>query len=194
MVSKALTHANLILISGIDDVTIRVKRENGILRWAAFSPDGLYRYALGVQWGNGEELNFTLHNPSTATELGLDFTLRQSMAIAQYHGYGSMTIANRLAGGRSSKPADCNAMADPIGPANDAFLEAMWRRASDVIVGWGNCAISESRKAEMKRLMTGHPSRFTCLGYTVKNNPRHPGGQGRHRINPNHTWHCYDPL
>ena len=164
-------------------------------QWAVFSQDERYRYMLGVRWAPGPQVHFLLHNPSTGTELYLDATLRNCKAIAQHHGYGSMTIGNRLAGGRSSKPGDCDAMVDPVGEYTDVFLRSMWNKAATVVVGWGNCKLSTERATQvlqhLREWQILHQQPLVCLGLTKRNEPKHPGAQGRHRIAPTTPFQSY---
>lgn len=106
-------------------------------RRAVFSPCARYRYTLWREWigGTGVAM-FVALNPSTATDLEDDPTIRREIAFAQCWGFAALCKVNLFAL-RATDPNVMLAAEDPVGPDNDAWILDCAREA-DVIVGaWG---------------------------------------------------------
>lgn len=101
---------------------------------------GKYRYVLKRKWGTGDYLVVCMLNPSTADAMKDDPTILTLIHFAKLWGYGGIWIVNENAF-RASKPADMRAAADPVGKANDHFLELACEYASlssgIALAAWG---------------------------------------------------------
>lgn len=98
-------------------------------RMALYSECGRYRYLLKIrrlEHSRGRQLlPFIGLNPSTATELEDDATIRRCLGFARNWGYAGIQMAN-LAAYRATNPREMLAAVDPIGPANTpAFLRSL---------------------------------------------------------------------
>ena len=94
---------------------------------ADFSDCGRYRYRLKRRWAQGPSLMFIQLNPSTAGADRDDATVRRDVGVALGFGYSAITALNIYAA-KATQPRDLAAMADPIGPDNDAYID---RAAAD---------------------------------------------------------------
>ncbi len=104
---------------------------------ATFSPDRAYRYGLWRVWDEARpRVGFVMLNPSTADETKLDPTLRRVLGFAQAWGFGGFEVANIFAL-RSTDPKALYGAEDPVGPENDAQLDAFAARCAKVVAGWG---------------------------------------------------------
>lgn len=119
-------------------------------------------------------------NPSTATHLGDDPTVRRIQRFTLAAGYAHYEIVNLFAY-RSRHPEELAITQDPVGPQNHALVAQTVHRADRVICAWGavpDSAIREQRAAEIRwlyRLLTDPPSVNTaCFGFTASGAPRHP--------------------
>lgn len=105
-------------------------------RWALFSPDGMYRYALGTTW-NGElpVFDVCMLNPSVADERRPDPTFTRVCHFARQEGCGSVLIRN-LAARVETDSKKLWTYSDPIGSSN---LTVLGIRVPDSIrvAAWG---------------------------------------------------------
>lgn len=104
---------------------------------AIFSPCRTWRYALERHVSfNTKTLLVVGVNPSTADEKKNDSTIRKDIGFAERWGYGRLVKGN-LFGYRSTDIRGLAALADPIGPDNDYWLENMAARVDMILVAWG---------------------------------------------------------
>lgn len=148
---------------------------DGYIRMA--STLGPYRYRLTHRWGrDGSLAMFAMLNPSTATELADDPTIRRCRSFAQREGLSGMTIVNLYAY-RATKPHDLwqagLAGVDTRGPLNEATWLAAISESDLLIAAWGAHAELHVA-ARARRLVQQVGGRFYCLGRTKKGQPRHP--------------------
>lgn len=113
---------------------------------AAFDDDRVYRYLLRRSWGPGRHVLWIMLNPSTADESKLDPTLRRVLDFSQQWGFDGFEVCNLYAL-RSTDPKGLWLVADPVGPNNDAAIQAAAKRAGAVIVGWGSNAKPDRARA-----------------------------------------------
>lgn len=97
-------------------------------RRALYSKCERYRYLLEILWPTPggrprPVVQFIGLNPSTATELADDQTIRKCKAFARAWGLGGLVMTN-LAAYRATAPREMLAAADPIGPANSSLFLA----------------------------------------------------------------------
>lgn len=140
---------------------------------AVYSECESYRYALTRDWGAGRRLAVVMLNPSTATETANDPTVERCERRARALGYGGFRVVNLFAL-RATDPRRLRAVADPVGPQNDAALQAAAEWADDILCGWGGHGALMGRDAEVAALLraTGRP--LWHLGLTLAGQPKHP--------------------
>src|SRR6185503_13192521 len=89
---------------------------------AAYSSDEKYRYILIREWDSKlPTLNFIGLNPSTATEIILDNTIRRVVSYCKLWGFGKLIVTNIFAY-RATNPIDKKIQEDPIGKHNDKIM------------------------------------------------------------------------
>jgi hypothetical protein len=142
---------------------------------ARFSKCGCYRYELAEIWDPRQPLVlWVLMNPSVACLDYRDPTLRKTGNYSRAWGFGGQLIGNVHAY-RATDKTRLLAVADPVGPDNDASIESMAERAKTVVLAYGAPPKKlQKRGKDVVRLLTGHPD-LTCLklakdGFT----PIHP--------------------
>lgn len=141
-----------------------------VIRRAAFSRCGSYRYALWRRWdASRPDVLFVALNPSTADHRQDDPTIRRCMGFARDWGYGGLVVANLFAF-RTPLPSALRQAAAPVGPRNDRWLERLAGEAALVVAAWGAHGGMGDRAARVApRLGPCH-----CLGLTAGGAPRHP--------------------
>lgn len=139
----------------------------------AWSPDEekSHRYTLWRVWNSNPQKIFMVIglNPSTATEIENDPTIRRCIGFAKREGCDALLMCNAF-GFRATDPADMKAAADPIGAENDAWLVRCAGIASVVVAAWGVHGEFMSRGAQVKRLIP----ELKCFGTTKNGHPKHP--------------------
>lgn len=145
-----------------------------LVRGAAISHDGRYRYLLSRQWDDRPAATFIMLNPSTADDMVDDPTIRRCMGFARAWGCGGLIVVNLYAL-RSTNPRALWEAEDPVGPENDFHL-AMAARAFEhrapLVAAWGTHAKAD-RIAHVLTI-PGIADRVQCLGTTKSGAPRHP--------------------
>jgi len=151
---------------------IRVKR--GLRGEAAFSADGLYRYALLRRWApDGRIACYIMMNSSTADHDNDDMTIRKDMGFSVKLGCNALLAVN-LGAYITKDPRKLLKAADPIGPLNGFVLRAAAMVSDLMIVAWG--ALPErlwerfQPSVEIVKSMKG----LKCLGRTKSGAPHHP--------------------
>jgi hypothetical protein len=143
---------------------------------ADFSDCGRYRYRLKRRWAQGPALMFIQLNPSTAGADRDDATVRRDVGFALGFGYSAITALNIYAG-KATQPRDLAAMADPIGPDNDAYID---RAAADhdlIVFAWGHHADpvrARTVASRVWRICAQTGASVACLGWTASGQPKHP--------------------
>ncbi|WRH63300.1 MAG: DUF1643 domain-containing protein [Fuscovulum sp.] len=142
---------------------------------AVYSPCEAYRYLLTRVWDpSGEKALFVMLNPSTATEVQNDPTVERCERRARALGFGAFRVTNIFAF-RATDPRVMRAMADPIGPGNDAAIaDSAQGWADRIICAWGTHGAHLGRGAQVERLLraTGRP--LYTLGLSQGGYPKHP--------------------
>lgn len=142
---------------------------------AVYSPCEAYRYLLTRVWNpDGEKALFVMLNPSTATEVQNDPTVERCERRARALGFGAFRVTNIFAF-RATDPRVMRAMADPIGPGNDAAIaDSAQGWADRIICAWGTHGAHLGRGAQVERLLraTGRP--LYTLGLSQGGHPKHP--------------------
>lgn len=140
---------------------------------AQLSADRMYRYTLWREWDATKPAFVVIGlNPSTADETADDPTIRRCIGFAKREGCGKLVMLNLFAF-RATKPCDCFAAVDPVGPLNDAtiaeYANCVEPRIKFVVAAWG--AGANPTRASRVTAMFGS---LYCFGRTKIGQPKHP--------------------
>lgn len=136
---------------------------------AFISRCGTYRYALWRRWACGPQVLFVMLNPSTADHRNDDPTIRRCIAFAASWGFGAVAVGNLFAF-RTPFPSVLRLAAQPIGRANDRWLQRLAAESSCVIAAWGNHGSLMGRDEQVCALLRP----LYVLSLTRQGQPRHP--------------------
>lgn len=155
-----------------------VTTDPAMRRGALLSDCGRFRYTLDRVWAsNLATCVFVMLNPSVADAKIDDSTIRRCIAFAKREGCGALRVVNLFAF-RSPSPEKMFNAADPVGPQNNEFLDAVLKRAAadggPVIAAWGVHGRHFDRDAYVAHLAAQHGVALRCLGVTKDGAPRHP--------------------
>lgn len=143
------------------------------------SEDDRFRYILWRQSFTSstcmeKSATFVMLNPSTATELELDPTVRRCWSFASAIGCSRLEVVNLFAF-RATKPRDMLAMgAAAIGRGNDEAILLSARRASIVICAWGTHGAHLNRGRAVLELLASAGVEAYALRRTKAGHPEHP--------------------
>lgn len=144
------------------------------VRTALFSDCQKYRYRLEIIWDQSSCLLVVIGlNPSTATHLEDDPTLKRVKSFARSFGCGGVRMLNAFAW-RSTSPLALFQVPDPVGPDNTIdFLMA--NRTAVTVAAWG----VNIQKKPWKHWYRGHDIAaampgLMCLRKTPSGHPEHP--------------------
>jgi hypothetical protein len=141
---------------------------------AVYSACERYRYALTRVWRpEAERALFVMLNPSTATEVQNDPTVERCERRARAAGHGAFRVVNIFAW-RATDPRAMRAVADPVGPLNDAAILEAAAWADRIICAWGTHGAHLGRGAAVERLLRATGRELTVLGITQAGHPQHP--------------------
>jgi hypothetical protein len=137
---------------------------------------GPYRYSLWRVWTSRPDpalCGWVMLNPSTADHQADDRTVRRCIAYAKRWGFDGLVIRNLFAL-RATRPDALLTAADPIGPANDAWLSGSWDAVHRVVVAWGTGRYPRllDRWRTVAELL--EPLRPLCLRIAGDGQPVHP--------------------
>lgn len=140
---------------------------------ATFSPCRTWRYMLTRCWATHLPILAVIGlNPSTADETRDDPTIRRIRGFAELWGYGGLHMLNLFAL-RSTDPRGLRAVADPVGPENDAVI-VYGTAVGDVLCCWGTHGFYMGRDQSVLRLLRPFSRRLLHLGLTKDGHPKHP--------------------
>jgi len=146
----------------------------GAMAGAVFSADRTYRYVLTRTWDATLPVMTLIGlNPSKANAFRSDPTARRFMGFARREGCGGYAAVNVFALA-ATDPRDLTASADPVGPANDQFIEMHTKGAHLVVAAWGAGGALNGRGREVGERLTEAGVPLKCLGVTSAGHPRHP--------------------
>lgn len=147
---------------------------------AVYSPCERYRYTLTRVWDPaGARALFVMLNPSTATEMQNDPTVERCERRARALGFGAFRVCNIFAW-RETDPKKMRAVADPVGPENDAAIVESAAWADTVVCAWGTHGAHLARGPAVERLLRGTGRPLHHLGLTQAGHPKHPLYIGYH--------------
>jgi hypothetical protein len=154
-----------------------VERDDSLLGDAGaawFSLDRRYRYLLTRTWdATLPVMTLTMLNPSKAGAFRSDPTCTRCIGFARRENCGGLAILNAFAL-CTTDPAALALPGDPVGPANDQFLEMHAKAASLVVVAWGAGGSLHGRAREVGQMLAAAGVPLKCLGVTKDGHPRHP--------------------
>ncbi len=143
---------------------------DGLPEVSVYSKDMGYRYAFARWWGEGPLVLWVLLNPTTRdTKGGQRQTLRRCITWSRSWDNAGLIIGNLFAF-RDNDPEGLRKVTDPVGPLNDAILEALDTMADRTVVAWGYKSWLHGRTADVGALLR----QPLCLGVTQSGEPRHP--------------------
>jgi hypothetical protein len=140
---------------------------------AVYSDCERYRYLLTRVWAPGPKALFVMLNPSTATEVQNDPTVERCERRARALGFGAFRVTNIFAF-RATDPKLMRAIADPIGPENDAAILGSLPWADAVVCAWGNHGLHMNRGTAVEAMLRAAGAPLCHLGLTGQGQPRHP--------------------
>ena len=101
-------------------------------------PSDEYRYLLTRRWGTGgTTCTWLMLNPSTATALEDDPTIRRCIDFSKSWGHNALHVVNLFAW-RATAPFELRDVADPVGEHNDEFIKRLCHPGWQVIAAWGH--------------------------------------------------------
>lgn len=143
---------------------------------AVFSPCRTWRYTLWRKFPDnpdGKNVMFLMLNPSTATELMNDPTVRRTIGFAMDWGASQLVVTNLFAY-RATLPADMMADEDPTGPDNDKHIREQAAQADLIICAWGNDGAHLERAKHVVRMLEKDERPLHYLKITGSGEPGHP--------------------
>lgn len=145
---------------------------------AVYSDCEAYRYLLTRVWdGALPRALFVMLNPSTATEVQNDPTVERCERRARALGFGAFRVTNIFAF-RATDPRAMRAVADPVGPDNDAAIRESvdWAGgpADRIVCAWGTHGAHLGRGAAVAQLLRESGRDLHHLGLTAAGAPKHP--------------------
>jgi hypothetical protein len=141
---------------------------------AVYSDCEAYRYDLTRVWNvSGAKALFVMLNPSTATEYQNDPTVERCERRARTLGYGAFRVTNIFAF-RATDPKVMRAVADPVGPENDAAIANGAHWADRIICAWGSHGAHLNRGQTVEMLLRSIEKPLWHLGLTQAGQPKHP--------------------
>jgi len=147
-------------------------------RAAAYSDDERHRYDLVVDFEDAASTAragtcvFIGLNPSTATELVDDRTVRRCKNFALGWGFARFVMLNAY-GFRSTDPLGLWTVADPVGPGNDRAIRRWTAEADRICLAWGT-HVRDERRERLHSLLVPVADRCVCLGLNNNGSPKHP--------------------
>jgi hypothetical protein len=140
---------------------------------AVFSPCRTYRYRL--RRGARPRMGVCMLNGSTADESTNDRTIVRVLSFATREGFEGIDVVNAF-GLAATDSAELHAHPDPVGPENDAHLDAFAREHASILVGWGQLSKfpDRARAAFVVQLLTRHGATLWCLARNRDGTPKHP--------------------
>jgi hypothetical protein len=154
---------------------IRQHQKGDAASVAVYSQCEAYRYLLTRVWNpDGRKVLFVMLNPSTATEFQNDPTVERCERRARALGFGAFRVTNIFAF-RATDPRVMRAMADPIGPDNDAAIADSARDWADsILCAWGTHGAHLGRGAAVEGLLRATGRELLTLGLSKDGHPKHP--------------------
>jgi hypothetical protein len=135
--------------------------------------DGPYRYRLWREWSDGPRVLFVMLNPSTASFVSDDPTIRRCIGYAKALDVGAIDVVNLFAL-RATNPEEIAKHADPVGPENDHYIAEAACAAEMVICAWGAHPQAKNRASRVLDILRRVGQQPMCLRQTKAGHPAHP--------------------
>lgn len=134
-----------------------------------------YRYSLTREWDSRlPRLLLCMINPSVATEVKDDPTIRKVITFAKMHGFGSFVVVNLFAM-ISTDPKVLKNNNDAIGVDNDSYIRLLLDDCQSIWIAWGaNAKRFPNRVSEVLTILKEGDMDIYCLGKTKDGHPCHP--------------------
>ncbi|WP_294203060.1 DUF1643 domain-containing protein [uncultured Chryseobacterium sp.] len=135
-----------------------------------------YRYSLTRIWDDTKPtVMFIMLNPSTADATDDDPTIRRCIGFAKSWDYGGIVVCNLFAY-RSTNPLELLTASDPAGDKNLYYLDYYAVRADKIICAWGNEAILNRIKNQVKivEFIFRRKAKIHYLELSKNGFPKHP--------------------
>lgn len=143
-----------------------------------------YRYAFFWRWAPGPLRVYVGLNPSTATALKDDATVRRWKGFCDRDGFGGFIAVNCFSF-RATDPDNLVGTGergiDLIGPDGEALFQVMVQHphVTEVVACWGNSPdkrLTPRLKAIAELIVNPelHPHPVKCFGLTQEGQPKHP--------------------
>lgn len=159
-------------------VTVRWPADSTVS--AVFSPCECFRYELHEVWNASLPLwLWLMMNPSMAGLRFSDMTVSKTGQISRLGGAGGQIIANAGAY-RSTSPAGLAAVADPVGPENEATILRLAAEAGKIIVAYGQPPKAlRGQGLRLARLLHARGYPLHVLRLSQDGTPMHPLSRGK---------------
>ena len=139
-------------------------------------PNDCYRYRLKLTWDGARPAMMALMmNPSAAGHEGSDRTVNRAIGFAMRWGYGTLWVANSAAY-RATDQGTLDRVADPVGPGNDAALQAMARQSAFILAAYGSPKAATMRGVGLRaaRMLAAAGHALHVLKLSADGSPWHP--------------------
>lgn len=145
-----------------------------------YGPEPRHRYVLWRVWDPDKTPLVVIGlNPSTATELALDATLRRDIRFARDMGFGGIVKLN-LFSLRSTDPSALYGHAPNVdvatgGITNDDYLRWYTRgeRAGQVVCAWGTHGAQYGRGEQVADMLVRDGATLYAFGLCANGEPKH---------------------
>lgn len=148
-----------------------------MIKRAALSSCGVYRYNLLRRWSNRGLVNFIMLNPSTADVELDDPTIRRCIGFARDWGYGGIIVTNLFAY-RSTDPRTmaqkCSENFPITGFDNELYVLDAFKRAAFHVAAWGTWGKLIGADGRMREYAASRNVLLYHLGVSKEGYPRHP--------------------
>ncbi len=157
---------------------LRLNLPPDVTSTAQYSDCRQYRYTLRREW-EPEQIRrnvimFLMCNPSTATEVVDDPTVRKCRKYASQWGYNTLLVGNIMAY-RATDPSLLRGVDDPIGPHNAFHLDEMLSASQRLVCAWGRIPARLQEAEEIaKRLIKACNVTPYALRLNSSGGPWHP--------------------
>jgi hypothetical protein len=158
----------------VDDDPTEERAEERAALFDAHPDRAIYRYMLERHWDRTRPMAlWVMLNPSTATAMQDDTTIRRVRQFSQDTGAGGFQVLNLFAL-RATDPTALTRHPSPVGEDNDTVIHWFARHhTGPVIVAWGAHGQDFPDRVDHVLNLLGDQPLF-CLGVTKDDHPRHP--------------------
>ena len=133
-----------------------------------------FRYSLWRIWGKmaGDCLLFIGLNPSTASEIKDDPTIRRMVGFAKSWGFDGLYVGNLFSLVSANPDRLLKAPPELLDGPNNKAIKRMRELSTLVVVGWGEWGVNAVIRSEEVLSLLGEP--VYCLKVNKSGEPTHP--------------------